>query len=350
MNLFQLRPLQLVVVAMIIGVLIALIETLFKGNVDGTLLLTLTFWIAMIQGPVAVVATADISQGNWVKPLKKELLSFYPLILFMAFLFLFLLFQMDIYIWIENPHQWLNKNFFIIRNFLVLVISYVLAHFYAKASLNNLPNKNVLAVLYILSFILTQSLVAFDWIMSLEFPWMSTMFAPIFFMESFYAGLALTGIIAAIYLRNNAENSGDISKVMRDTAVFMFGFALTWAGLFYGQFLVIWYGNIPWETSFFGVRMGHSPYREMMYLIIIVLFIIPFLALLGRKIKSSGIWVASVSVVVIVGLLIERIFYILPVTSLNFFWFFIEFILMLFLLYLFFSNRDQYLKLTESKT
>lgn len=350
MNLFQLRPLQLLVVAMIVGVLIAVVETLFKGNIDGTLLLTLTFWIAIIQGAVAVVAAADISQGNWVKPLKRELLSFYPLILFMAFLFLFLSFQMDIYSWIDIPHRWLNKNFFIIRNFLLLVISYILAHFYAKASLKELPNKNVLAVLYILSFIVTQSLVAVDWIMSLEFPWISTMFAPIFFMESFYSGLAITGIIAAIYLQTKAANAEDMGKVMRDAAVFMFGFALAWAGLYYGQFLVIWYGNIPWETSFFAVRMAYSPYREMMYLIIFILFIFPFVALLARKFKSSGIWVASVSVIVIIGLLIERVFYILPVTSLNFFWFFIEFILMVFLIYLFFSNRDQYLKLSDSKT
>ncbi len=345
MNLSKINPIILTIISIVIGSLIFFIETFLKKQNDGSLLLTLTFWVALIQGPVAVAAAAEISQGKWVKPLKNELLAFYPLILFMAFIFLFLAFQMNIYPWAHNSHRWLNKNFFLLRNFILLLFTYLFARFFAKASVQNKKIKGTYALIYLLLFIICQTLVAFDWIMSLEFPWVSTMFAPIFFMESFYAGLALLAIIAAFFIKRNAENKSEIMNVLKDASLFIFGFALAWAGLYYGQFLVIWYGNIPWETSFFGSRMSNSPLKEMMYIIIIILFIVPFVGLLSKKAKSTTLWVMIISVLILVGLLIERLFYILPVLPLNPKWLLLEMILVGALFYLFFASRNQILKL-----
>ncbi|MBN2365602.1 MAG: hypothetical protein EH225_06360 [Calditrichaeota bacterium] len=345
MSSLQLRPAMLTIVAIAIGVLIVLIETVLQDGSNGNLLLVLAFWSALIQGPVAVVAAAEISLGKWIKPMKKELLTFYPLILFIAILFIFLYFKIDIYKWTEIDHQWLSKNFFILRNSILLLLSFILAHFYVRASLKGKSERGTLAVLFILSFVLTQSLVAYDWIMSLDYPWISTMFGPIFFLESFYAGLAISAIIAAFKLLKN--NSEDIRKVMRDSALFMFGIALAWAGLFYGQYLVIWYGNIPWETNYFSVRMSHSPFREMMYLVIFILFIFPFIGLVSRKSKFSRVWVLIVSFSILGGLLIERLFYILPVIPLNGLWLVIEFILMTVLMIIFYRSRKEILKYSE---
>jgi len=343
MNRWQLKPSTLTLISLLGVLLIALIEIVLKGKSDGTLLLTLTFWVAMVQGPLAVVAAADLAQGKWIAPIKKELFTFYPLILLVALLFLMLGFQMDIYRWSLHPGKWLNKEFFIGRNFILLLFSFISARVYVSASLKESPRKGFFAVLYLLSFIIVQSLVAFDWVMSLEYPWMSTMFAPIFFMESFFAGLAIAAIISAYLMNKNPDQSKALSKVMRDSAQFIFGFALAWAGLYYGQFLVIWYGNIPWETSFFAVRMDHSPFREMMYLIILFLFIIPFLGLIGKKFKSYRRWVIIVSIIVLIGILIERIFYIQPVTNINFLWLVVEFIVMAIIYILFFISRENLL-------
>lgn len=344
MSKLQLSPLALVITSALVGIFILLIETFMTGSGNGTLLLTLSFWIALVQGTVAVVAAAEVAQGKWIGPMKRELLAFYPLILFFAIVFLVMSLHMDIYRWSENPGRWLNENFFIVRNFCLLLLSFFLAWLFANASLKESKNKGVLAILYIFSFVITQSFVAFDWIMSLDFPWISTMFGPIFFMESFYSGLALAGIIAAYLIIKKDENSEAITKVMRDVAIFMFGFALAWAGLYYGQFLVIWYGNIPWETSYFGMRMDHSPFKEMLYLTIFLLFIIPFVALLPRKVKVSTGWVGFISFLILIGIFIERIFYILPVVPVNIFATLIELILFGFLFILFFTNRRQILK------
>ncbi|MCK5454181.1 MAG: hypothetical protein KAJ16_07460 [Calditrichia bacterium] len=348
MSALRLRPIALGIFSLVCVIMIVLIETVFNSTSDGTFLLTLTFWVALIQGPVALVAAAEVSKGKWIQPLKRELLVFYPLNLVLAILFIFMLFKIDIYPWAQVDHRWLNPNFFIARNSIMLLISFIFAHLYVRASLQEKSYAGKLGILYLFTFIATQSLVAFDWVMSLAYPWMSTMFAPIFFMESFYAGLAVAGIIAAILLGKKSEDQQDLQKVLQDSAVFMFGFALAWAGLYYGQFLVIWYGNIPWETSYFSVRMDHSPYGEMMYLIIILLFIVPFVVLLPKKIKNSRMWVSGIAILVILGLLIERIFYIAPATPINFFWFLIEFLLFGLLMVLFFINRDKIIKTSVS--
>lgn len=341
MNRWQMKPISLMIITVLGALLIALIEIIIKDGSDGTLLLTLTFWVAVIQGPLVVAAAADLAQGKWMNPIKKDLLAFYPLILFIAFLFLILSFQMNIYRWTIQPGKWLNSEFFIARNFILLLLSFICARLYAWAAVKEAPRKGFFTVLYILSFIVVQSLVAFDWVMSLEYPWMSTMFAPIFFMESFFAGLAVTALLSVYFSRKYPEQSSSFTKVMRDSAQFMFGFALAWAGLYYGQFLVIWYGNIPWETSFFSTRLDHSPYREMMYLIILMLFILPFLGLLGKKFKTNRLWVSVLAVIILLGILLERIFYILPVTPIHFIYLVIEFIILSVIYLLFFFNREQ---------
>jgi hypothetical protein len=344
MNLLKLKPMGLLMVSIIAAGIILLIEAFLTSSGDGSILLTLSFWIALVQGTVAVAAAAELSRGKWAEPLKKELFAFYPLILFMAVIFLILSFHLDIYKWTEKPGRWLNSDFFILRNFILILFTFVLAHFYVRSSLKAKKGKGVLAVLYILAFVVTQSFVAFDWIMSLEFPWMSTMFGPIFFMESFYAGLALGGMIAAHFIVRKIGDTPAISKVLKDMATFMFGFALAWAGLYYGQFLVIWYGNIPWETNYFGVRMNHEPFHIMMYLIIFNLFIVPFVTLIPRKIKVAPTWVSFIGVLVLIGILLERIFYILPVVPVNLLAVVIEFVVIGFLFVLFFINRDQIIK------
>ena len=111
------KPAVLIGLAVVFIAIFVLIELIFKKQSDATLLFTLTFWVALIQGSVAVVAAAEAAMGKWIEPLKKELLSFYPLILLLAVLFLLIYPQMDIYKWSEDSHQWLNKDFFIIRNF-----------------------------------------------------------------------------------------------------------------------------------------------------------------------------------------------------------------------------------------
>ncbi len=340
MNRLNLKPAALLILALVIMGLTLLVELVLAPGKNGTFLLTLSFWTALFQGAVALVAAAEAAQGKWILPIKRELLAFYPLILVMAVLFLFLGFKMEIYPWTGEAHRWLNLPFFLGRNALLLVLSFLVAHRFARASLREHSNKGTLAILYLFLFVISQSLVAFDWVMSLEYPWMSTLFGGIFFMESFYLGIAVAALVAVALLKGKGKDRPAVTKVMRDAATFLFGFALAWAGLFYAQYLVIWYGNLPEETKFILHRMHLSPYRELFYGSILLLFVIPFVTLMSRKAKSSTVIVSAMAAVVLIGVMVERIVFIAPVVALRWGAAGTEFLLLGMLAVAFFRSRE----------
>jgi hypothetical protein len=200
----------------------------------------------------------------------------------------------------------------------LLVASFLLARKFAIESINERPKKSLWAAFYILSFVVSQSLIGFDWVMSLEYPWVSTLFGAYFFIEATYLGLA-TAAIFCFFLRRKTslENFGQAKKTLRDVANFMFGFSLFWAGLFFAQFLTIWYGNIPEEVMFTTKRMTSPTLKFMAQYILGALFFVPFLALLSRKIKAIPGAVSAIALIVMFGVLVERLFFLIPNVSIN---------------------------------
>ncbi len=333
------NPVRLVILILLVTALVLVVDLLFLDGTDGTFLLTLSFWTALSQGAVALVAAAEVARGKWIAPIRRELLSFYPLILVAAIMFAFMGVKLEMYPWVGEHHRWLKPSFFMWRNVVVLFLSYRTAHYYARATLKNESSRGKWAVVYLFLFILSQNLIAFDWIMSLEFPWISTLFGGIFFMESFYMGIAVAALVAVRLLQ---EKEGT-RKVLRDAATFLFGFALAWAGLFYAQYLVIWYGNLPEETSFLLERMHLVPYREMFWGVLVFLFVVPFVVLVSRKAKQSAVVVSLMAALVLLGVLVERIVYIAPVVPITFWAALVSFLLLGYLTWMLFRQRAVFL-------
>jgi hypothetical protein len=343
------KPVVLIIIFLVVAVAFFLLENNLEPENYGSLLLTLLFWVAIVQGCIAIVAAADLAKGKWIHPLKKYLLSVYPLILFIAVLFLIQSKQMNIYHWTEEKHGfWFNEWSFIIRNFVLLVASFVLAWKFAKESIKESERKNLWAALYVLSFVVSQSLIAFDWVMSLEYPWISTLFGGYFFIEATYLGLAIAAIFCLFFLRKPLlENPDQAKKTSKDVATFMFGFSLFWAGMFFAQFLTIWYGNLPEEVMFTSKRMTSSTLKFMSQYILGALFFVPFIVLLSRKIKSIPIGVSIIALVVMSGVFVERLFFLMPNVSINGMIAGIEMVLMLVVFVLTVGSRDRILKLNS---
>jgi hypothetical protein len=319
-----------------------LIDKTLVADRNGTFLLNLIFWVAITQGCIALAAVSELSKAKWILPIRRELLAVYPMLLFVSILFVFFGLQLDIYPWAQEGGLWLNKKFFFARNLALLVASYILAKKFADDTLQQRPRKNLYAVLYLLAFVTTQSLVAFDWVMSLEYPWFSTLFGGYFFIESFYTGIALAGV-AAFYLLSYTDGPEDpqAQKALKDVATLLFGFSLLWAGLFFSQFLVIWYGNLPEEVIFLVRRVVHSPLRELSYFVLLALFVLPFTILLSIKTKTNKRMVLGMSLLVLFGVLIERLVFLAPVTGLRPITFLAEFALAVALFALvFIKNRE----------
>jgi len=322
----------LIIIFILFLALIFSIEYNLKETANGSLLVVLSFWVAPIEGCIALVAIGELTKAKWISPIKKGLLSVYPLLLLFSFLFLLTEPQLRIYPWVDKQGVWLNKNFFIMRNFILLGIVYLLSRKFAIEADKESERRITYAVVYLLAFVASQSLVAFDWIMSLAYPWVSTLFGGYFFIESIYSALALSGIFYfLLYKQSLREEFDRLRSTLKDISTLIFGFSLLWAGLFYAQYLTIWYGNIPEETSFILERISSSPFREISYSILITLFFIPFIILLSRKTKTNPYIVLIISILILSGIFIERFIFLAPSVSLTPYALILEFLSIAFL-------------------
>ncbi|NUM36187.1 MAG: hypothetical protein HUU50_16720 [Candidatus Brocadiae bacterium] len=298
---------------------LALIEVYVGQSPQGSLLFNISFWLALCQGSVALVAAAELSEGKWIKPLKHHLFGVVPMLFFCSFAFLFMAAQWEIYPIHNKNSFWFNKTFFLARNFLFLFLSFITAWKYSRQSLMEKENKSTWAILYLFSFVISQSLLAFDCIMPLEYPWFSTIYGPYFFVEAIYIGIAFAGIYCLVLEKKpSPENLPALEKAQYDTGALLFGFSVLWMGFCFFQLIVIWYGNIPEEVSFYTYRLSNPFYKGVGYAILAMFFFLPFMILINKKAKKNPYIVATTSCIIFLALFLERSFILFPVAKITF--------------------------------
>ena len=163
-----------------------------------------------------------------------------------------------------------------------------------------------IAPLIVLVYAVVMSIFSYDWAMALEPHWFSTMFGPWFFMGAFWGGIAATALWA-LYLRTKDKDiSNHIGIQQRhDIGKLAFAFTVFWTYLFFSQYIVIWYGKLPWEQAWIITRSA-PPWGGYSLLVILLCFIIPFAGLIGRKPKMEPAILATLTTVILVGLWLER--------------------------------------------
>ncbi len=241
------------------GLAIALLALSPIGGGLGSLLVVLCFWIALAQGGIAVAATCDLVNARWIASVKPRLLALTPLLLLLTILFLLLWPELQHYPWSDMGGRYLNADFFMGRNLVALLLTYAAALAYVSAALRGTAQRQKAAVIYLFLFVICQSLVAFDWVMSLEYPWYSSMLGIYFFIESLYAGLAVAGLLFCWRLRTADREEGPVREHLSDLATLIFGFSILWGGLFFAQYVVIWYGNCPRRPALLCAGPVHRP-------------------------------------------------------------------------------------------
>ncbi|MFC1639755.1 hypothetical protein ACFL3B_03215 [Gemmatimonadota bacterium] len=293
------------------GVLFVLLALLTS---DASVLPALLLVTAVVQGLFALAAAAHLAEGRWILPARGTIFSLHPLMLWFPVAFLAFSTNLSIYGWTEHHTVWLSPAFFVARNVIMLLVTWALAFGFAKAASCGSERASLLAVLYAFAFVLNQSLLAFDWVMSFDYPWISTLFGGYFFIEAMFGALAVLSLLG---MRLMAQGKAERGKTFLDTSTFMFGWSLLWAGQLFAQFLVIWYGNIPEEQLFLVRRLVDAPLREMAICVPIFLFVIPFTVLLSRKAKSSNLVMTILAALVFTGIFIERLLFLIPVAHMN---------------------------------
>jgi len=264
---------------------------------------------AIVPGAIALVAAGELTRAIWIRPLRPVLLGLHPLLLVLPVAFAALALRLSVYPWMQHPTRWLTAGHFVGRNLTALLLAAGLGILYARAARRESPHAKVLATLYLLGYVLGQSLAAFDWVMSFSYPWVSTLFGGYFLVESLYAGIALSAVLAVVLLRRIGP---EVTESLRSAATLLFGFALVWAGQFFSQYLVIWYGNLPEEVAYLVKRLAHSPLRELSTAVLLALFVLPFAGLLSREAKTQPAIVTAAALLVGAGIVIERLVFLVP--------------------------------------
>jgi hypothetical protein len=98
----------------------------------------------------------------------------------------------------------------------------------------------------------------------------------------------------------------------RDNAALHFGFSVFWAYLMFSQVIVIWYSNMPEETEFFLIRMKVPWLETALYSVLALIFIVPFVVLISRKMKETPFVVLAIACVTLTGVAVERVVYLAP--------------------------------------
>lgn len=158
----------------------------------------------------------------------------------------------------------------------------------------------VWAALFLVVFALTMmSTIPWMWIMSIDAHWYSTLFSWYVFASSLVSGMSII-LLWTVYLKNEGKLSIVNKEHIHDLGKFMFAISVFWTYLWFAQYMLIWYGNIPEETTYFVMRQ-HGPYSIIFYGSFIINFIMPLLVLMSRPSKRNYFTVSTMALIIVFG-------------------------------------------------
>jgi len=242
---------------------------------------------------------------------------------------LILLVHPELYPWLQEAaeanealwfkHLWLSQPFFTARAVAYLLIWYFLIARMVRLSRRQdrsgefeLTRRNArLSAAFLVVFGITFCLASFDWIMSLEPHWYSTIFGVYNFAGMFLSGLAIIAILVVWLRENGALQDIVTSQHLLDLGRLMGAFSTFWAYIWFSQYMLIWYANLPEETFYFIHRL--KPHWLPLFLLNLILnWLLPFLLLLPRAVKQNPHSLAGVAVIVLLGRVLDLYLMIIP--------------------------------------
>jgi Ni/Fe-hydrogenase subunit HybB-like protein len=296
-------------------------------------LINFVFWLGLAAGSILFVAVLNLTHARWGRPLKRlgEALGAFVPVCFILFWPIYGG-RASLFPWIHDPvhgkEQWLNVPFFFVREgiaiFLLGAVATALIYFSVRADSVRLSGdhsneagacwkrQQVLSPVLGILYALVLSLVAFDLVMSLDPHWYSTLFGGYFFVGSFYTALAALALLTGLLRESSPLKATGRARHFHDLGKLLFGLCMMTGYLFYSQFLVIWYGNLPEETRYVIERTRHDPWVPLPWIILVSCFGLPFFVLLIKRFKTSPRWLMGLSAIILIGMWFERFLLIAP--------------------------------------
>lgn len=311
-----------VAIGMVIIGLISLAYGYFGGlggeRIAANLLMNNVYFLGIALIGLFFVAVHAIAESGWqvsVQRIGEAMSAFIPVVgVLMALLFI-LGGMHALYEWTHADHMdaillkkaaYLNIPFFSIRFAVYFAGWIVLAHLIRKTSAKLDMNGEIfyfnrlrmLSALFIVFYAVTSVTSAWDWLMSIDAHWFSTLYGWYIFSGMLVSGVAVMIIILYILKRMGLMTHVNDEHV-HDLGKYLFGFSIFWAYLWFSQYMLIWYANIPEETVYFYARINH--FGTVFYLNLVLNLVVPLLLLMTRNSKRMFLVLLPVAIVVFIG-------------------------------------------------
>ena len=311
------------------------------------------FFTSISMGGVVLAAATWITKSKWnwsVRRVSQAMAAFLP-VSFVLLLPMVLRLRENFFPWIDEmatdpilqkKAAWLNVPFLVSRELVLVALLFGLGLYFVylavrpdmglvgnsqdadpqrkawrqrltqgwmgqeQEEVNSYQRMARLAPAIVLVYAVVMTVVVFDWVMSLQPHWNSTMLGPWFFMGAFWGGIASTALWS-LYLRTQDKAFHDHIGLQQrhDLGKLAFAFTVFWTYLFFSQYLVIWYGKLPEEQSWIVLRSA-PPWGGFSAAVVIMCFVIPFAGLIGRKPKMKPMLLGALTTEILVALWLER--------------------------------------------
>jgi hypothetical protein len=215
--------------------------------------------------------------------------------------------------------RYLQPRAILAREVLVLALWIVFAALFRRTSLEqdrdprivHHQRLNKLAAAFLVLFALTFTFGSFDWLLSVDTQWFSTMFAVYVFAGCFVQGLAAITLIVVSLRRTDLLRAFIRPEQLHDLGKMLFAFSTFWAYIWFCQYLLIWYANLPDEIPPY-VRMTSGRWLPLFLVNVVVNWAVPFVALLSARAKRNETVLRIVSVVLLAGHWLDLYLLVMP--------------------------------------
>ncbi len=313
------------ILALLAGALVST-QQFFQSYLYGYIL-----WVGLSIGCLGILILHHLVSGHWGNIIQRIVESGARNALLMAVLFIPVVMGMEtIYPWtdharVESSHVlhaktgYLNPVFFIARAgffFAVWIgIAFWLSAMSSKQDMSADPSLTRKMKIFsgpaMVFFVLTVSFASFDWMMSLEPEWYSTIYG-----MQMIVGAVLTTLAFSVLILRILAQKPPVSEVINTRHIHHIGnllmaFTVLWAYMAFSQFLIIWSGNLP-EDNFYYIRRVHTGWSVVALVLLVGHFLVPFLLLLSRRRKRELEGLARVAAGIFVLRLVDYFWLIVP--------------------------------------
>lgn len=288
------------------------------------------FLLTIGLGSLFIVALEHVVGAKWSTPLRRVPERLSSLALLMAPAALIALLSLPfLYPWtkhesLHNPviagkSSWLSVPFFSLRVILCVLLWFLAYWILVRGSMNQDrardPRFNLRArrfsPVFMAIFGLTITVVAFDWISSLEPVWYSDIFGVYIFAGTFLAGLAAT-TLALLYLKGRGRLREIRQDHMYNLGGYLFAFTVFWSYIGFAQYMLMWYANMPEEVFWYKERL-EGAWGPILLLLAVFHFLVPFFILIPRSAKSDPRFLFWTSAVMLFSHWLDLYWMIFPV-------------------------------------